>query len=282
MYRYAGAVAIAGDYLVLYGGSGTPSESSDSEACFLASLNAVDLACGAWSGVEYYNDTGASFVPSGRLGHDLFVRNGLLHAIGGTSGWPELQVLVLEHDRCAWWSSATTCEADAQCAWNATVGCREAVTATPDPAVVTADVVGLPEPPPPLCALCARLVTASDCDRAYAAGGCVWCAANSTCIAVDVQAGDGPNTPAIVAQCSRNDTCFSGTPGEHARRSSPNRSRLRSHPPTRRSGPTHLRFRPHPLTVLPVPAACRSGPTHSPFRSHPLAAPHQPAQDPSY
>jgi hypothetical protein len=203
--RYAAAATVLGDYVVVYGGS-VDYQPATASTCFSASMMALDLACGTWTPVSMAAIAGAP----GRLGHDLVVRGGVLYAVGGTSGAPWGSILALEHDRCAWWRTAATCTADASgCVWNATIGaCREAPGRDAAANLTTAGVTGLGLPVP-ACSPCTRLTTAPDCDRAYAGAGCVWCAANATCLAVGPAL--GPASPSIMASCQRNDTCFAST-----------------------------------------------------------------------
>ena len=161
----------------------------------------------------YYNSSvaAAPAVPVGRIGHDMHARAGLLVSLGGRNSRALNDVNVLEHDRCAWWASATSCGTDAGCAWNAsTLACVEAPgRALAAPTLHTAGVTGLPSQPAG-CAPCALLTSALECDRNYANSNyCIWCPANGLCLTGNATE-EGPLSPDLVEACARNDVCFAG------------------------------------------------------------------------
>jgi len=218
LMRYSHAGAIIGDHLVIYGG-GAYDETADRSACFSPSMFALNLVCRVWSEVQYAYTSARnplwSAGPLGVLSHDLLARRNLLYVVGGTNGRASRALSVLEHDRCAWWATPQSCETQdgVSCEWLSGLGCREANRIGQDHlgALQTTNATTLPPPPASCGAPCDQFTTADACDRNWASYGCVWCAANSTCL--DAAAAPDGSVPAdVVSACARDEACFAGKP----------------------------------------------------------------------
>ena len=167
--------------------------------------------------------------PPGRLAHDLFARNGLVYSVGGFNNAPLADFMVLQHDRCAWYTRNVSCLSDPLCTWTK-IGCTESLSAPSSvyPQVTTANVIGLPTIPDANCSICDVLTTQTECDANYDAHGCLFCPATGTCLTLAAnQTASSPD----VAYCQRSASCIAGTlpalvpDGTHAwRAASPCRS----------------------------------------------------------
>ena len=161
----------------------------------------------------------------------MFARGNLLYSVGGFYGLPSSQFMVLQHDRCAWYTLQTTCANNTLCAWVDGTGCREQAAApvVTSPAVGTTRLVTtLPSSQLLNCRACAAFKTQPECDRNYAVNSCVWCASNGTCLTVG--AGVTPTSTELTG-CQRWTACFSGQ--SPARSCSRARSRNRAGQGTR-------------------------------------------------
>ena len=181
------------------------SDNIDRTSCYSPSIYVYSLRCNAWS--ELTQALNSSMTPRGRLASDMFVRDNLIYSVGGFVGYPVYEFMVLQHDRCAWYTLPSTCLNDTLCGWTDGAGCAELPT-TPlvaYPSVgITRLVTTLPLASLAACNVCSVLTTQPECDRNLPTNGCVWCPANATCLTVLNNSTD----PDQLAPCMRSSACF--------------------------------------------------------------------------